>query len=128
MSCRLRLCSGASCLVIAFAMGVLCVPGRAAADQDDHSYLPPWMLAPTGTVRKANDKAAQSAMARARAARPVKANAQPAEAEAEAEVAKTNGPDAEASGLTARAMQMKTKAVGFVSGILQRSFSFAGGE
>ncbi len=121
MSCKLRQYSGAFCLAIAFAMGVLCAPGRAMADADDHSYLPPWMLTETGAVRKAGDKPVQPAMAGVKAAQPAKA-----QAKAEAELAKAEEP--EAPGLTARAMAMKTKAVGFVSGIFQSSLRYAAGE
>ncbi len=99
-------------LYLAFAISpcFLCAGSSNAADRDDHSYLPPWMHDESGEARKVDEKADLSKAPRAKDAQPVKTN-EPA------------APD-----LTAKATQARTRVVGFVSNLFQRSLRFATGE
>jgi hypothetical protein len=99
-------------LYLAFAIFAcfLCAGSSNAADRDDHSYLPPWMLDESGEARKVDDKADLSKAPRAKDVQPVKTS-------------EPGVPD-----LTAKATQARTKVVGFVSNLFQRSLRFATGE
>ena len=44
-------------LASAISVGFLCAGSSNAADRDDHSYLPPWMLDESGEARKVDEKA-----------------------------------------------------------------------
>jgi hypothetical protein len=117
MAGKLRPSSGAVCLVVAVSVGVICGSSRSAVGQDDHSYLPPWMINESGEVRKADEIAEPPRVPRARDVQP---------ARAEAQLVKTN--ELSVPGLTAKATQVKTKVVGFVSNVFQRSLRLASGE
>jgi hypothetical protein len=81
-----------------------------AADRNDHSYLPPWMLDETGGIKKVDEKVAQPNVPLAQEARP----------------AKTNEPNS--AGLTAKATQARTSVARYVSNFFRRSVSFTMGE
>jgi hypothetical protein len=117
MSGKLRQSFGALCLVLAISTGVLYAPSCNAADNDDHSYLPPWMLSDSGAAVKADEKAEPPRVPRARDVQP---------ARAEAQLVRTN--ESNAPSLTVKATQVKTKVVGIVSNFFQRSLRFASGE
>ena len=74
-----------------------------AADRNDHSYLPLWMLDETGGIKKVDVPLAQ-----------------------EARPAKTNEPNS--AGLTAKATQARTSVARYVSNFFRRSVSFTMGE
>ncbi len=111
MSSKLSPFFGARCLAVLIAVGLLSIPSSSAADGNDHSYLPPWMLTESGAVRKANEKLV-----------PPGEGLQPVKAEALAVKAK----EPNSAGLTATAMG--TRVVGFVSSLFKKSVRFATGE
>ena len=117
MSSKLRPSFGALCLILAISVGVLGGGSSNATDYDDHSYLPPWMLNGSGEVRKFDEKAVPPKVSRAKEPQPARADAQPVKANEPA------APD-----LTARATQVRTKVVGFVSNIFQKTLRFATNE
>ena len=47
-----RPAAAASCFAFVIFMGTGSIPISEAADRDDHSYLPPWMLDQSGDTRK----------------------------------------------------------------------------
>jgi hypothetical protein len=105
------------CLAFAIFACFLCAGSSNAADRDDHSYLPPWMLDESGEARKVDEKADLSKSPRAKDVQPAKVEAQPV---------KTNEPGV--PDLTAKATLARTRVVGFVSNLFQRSLRFATGE
>jgi hypothetical protein len=104
-------------LAIAIFPCFLCAGSSNAADSDDHSYLPPWMREESSEARNVDQKADLSKAPRAKDVQPAKVEAQPV---------KTNEPGA--PDLMAKATQVRTKVVGFVSNLFQRSLRFATGE
>jgi hypothetical protein len=103
-------------LAIAVFPCFLCAGSSSAADSDDHSYLPPWMREESSEARKVDEKTDLSKVPRAKDVQPAKVEAQ----------VKTNEPGA--PDLTAKAAQVRTRVVGFVSNLFQRSLRFATGE
>ena len=53
-------------LAVAISPCFLCAGSSNAADLDDHSYLPPWMLDESGEARKVDEKAELSKAPRAK--------------------------------------------------------------
>jgi hypothetical protein len=86
------------------------------ADEDDHSYLPPWMR---NEVAAAADHGQKADPAKA-----TRNEAQPAVAEAQVvKVAEPPSPD-----FAAKVKQAKTKVTTFVSDLFHKSVSFVKGE
>jgi hypothetical protein len=117
MTIKPRLAFRVLCLAFAISPCFLSAGSSNAADRDDHSYLPPWMLDESGEARKVDENADLSKPARAKDVQPAKVEAQPV---------KTSEPGV--PDLTAKATQARTKVVGFVSNLFQRSLRFATGE
>jgi len=82
------------------------------ADEDDHSYLPPWMRSEYAPAGSSNEKADPPA-----AAQPAVANAQ---------LVKAAEPPS--SNLTARVKEVKAKVATFVSNLFSKSVHLAKGE
>ncbi len=109
-----RTAAAASCFAFVVFMGTGSIPSSEAADRDDHSYLPPWMLDQSGDTRKETvdpqnvplTQGAQSAMTK-----------QPA---------KTNEPNS--ADLTVKLTQTRSKVVGFVSNLFSAVHSFRRGR
>ncbi|MFY9642689.1 MAG: hypothetical protein WCD20_06180 [Rhodomicrobium sp.] len=102
---------------LAFVMSISATQSSSAADSDDHSYLPPWMLAnaaqPQGAQIHPSAKPAP-----APAPWPATAEPAPAPAPAAKETA-SNNLDPKAAG---------EKVFGFVSNLIGKSWRFARGE
>jgi hypothetical protein len=104
------------CLAIVITTGLFSIGSSSVADGDDHSYLPPWMLDESGTI-KADEK-----IGRPRA--PLVVEVQPAKVE----VSPVTPDKPDSPGLTAKATQASTRVVGFVSNLFRRSIRFTMGE
>jgi hypothetical protein len=102
-------------LAFFISTGFLFIRSSSAADRDDHSYLPPWMLNEAGAVRAADEKAGPPGVPPAEGLQSSKAEVPPAN-------------ESNSTGLTAKATLARKKIVGFVSGLFKRSISFATGE
>ena len=117
MSSKARPSFEAFCLAFVIATGFFSILSSSAADSDDHSYLPPWMLDEAGAVRKNDEKMDRPRASFVREVQPAKA---------EATQVKTNEPNS--TGLADKATQASTKALGFVSNLFRSSVRFARGE
>ena len=106
----------ASCFAFVIFMGTGSIPSSEAADRDDHSYLPPWMLDQSGDTRKVDETVDPQNVPLTQEAQSAMTN-QPA---------KTNEPNS--ADLTVKVTQTRSKVVGFVSNLFQRSIRFATGE
>jgi hypothetical protein len=116
MSCKFRPTLGAFCLALTISAGSLFVTGASAADKDDHSYLPPWMVGESAAPAKGDENA--------NAAGVQAGSVQPARTEVQAVETK----ELNSANLTAKAAGVKTRVVGFVSNLVRRSVRFATGE
>jgi hypothetical protein len=100
-------------LAFVMAMG-LSIGSSNAADHDDHSYLPPWMLSAQGVIGQAGEKVDPQP--------PSRTGVQPEAAEAPA------GTERRQEGLNAKASEVKARLAGFVGNLFRRSIRFATGE
>jgi hypothetical protein len=106
----------AFCLAFIASLGLVLTGTSARADQDDHSYLPPWMRneATAGADRSEKADAAKTA----------RDEAQPALAKAQ--LVKVTEPPS--SNFAARITKAKTKVSAFVTNVFQGTISFVKGE
>jgi hypothetical protein len=111
---KLSQSSGGFGLAFVMAMG-LSIGSSNAADHDDHSYLPPWMLSAQGEIGQAGEKVDPQPSPRT-AVQPEAAEAQPA------------GTERRQEGLNAKASEVKARLAGFVGNLFRRSIRFATGE
>jgi hypothetical protein len=117
MSSKLSTIYAALCLALAITIGLLFTQSSNAADQDDHSYLPPWMLNESGAVVNVDDKAASPKT-------PPGDSVPQITAEAQRAVSGTQ----DSANLTAKAAQVSSRVVGFVHNIFRRSILLATGD
>ena len=110
MSFKRRRVFGAVYLASVMFISSASILSSKAADRDDHSYLPPWMLDGTGVIKKVDEKVAQPNVPLVQDARP----------------AKTIEPNS--AGLTAKATQARTSLASSVSNFFRRSLSFTMGQ
>jgi hypothetical protein len=101
----------ALCLAFVVSINLLLTGTPGRADEDDHSYLPPWMRNETAAAGDRDEKGAR-------------AQAQPPVAEAQL-VKVTETPS---SNFAAKVTQAKAKVANFVSNLFNKSISFAKGE
>ena len=111
-----RPATAASCFAFVIFMCTGSIPSSEAADRDDHSYLPPWMLDQSGDTRKVDETVDPQNV-------PLTQEAQSAMTK---QTARTNEPNS--ADLTVKVTQTRSKVVGFVSNLFQRSIRFATGE
>ncbi|MGO9483712.1 MAG: hypothetical protein ACLPX9_03875 [Rhodomicrobium sp.] len=124
MSAKLKLALVVLYLAFDISVGLLRIGSSSAADQDDHSYLPPWMLDESGAVRKVDEKGNPPKPWRLTVVQTAKTEERPVKAEEQP--VKAGEPDT--TGVTAKATQIKTKVVVYVSDLFKRSLRFAWGE
>ena len=96
-----------------FAFVILPIQSSTAADGDDHSYLPPWMLDQPGAVTAVDPHQM-----------PPGEKLQTTKADLRAE--KADAPIT--ADLTAKATQVKIKAMGFIDNLFRSPIRFATGE
>jgi multidrug resistance efflux pump len=111
---KLRPSSGFG-LAFVMSIGLLAIGSSNAADNDDHSYLPPWMLSVRGETGQAGEKADPQPSPRT-GVQPEGTEAQSAETERRQ------------AGLNAKASEVKARLAGFVGNLFRRSIRFATGE
>ncbi len=126
MSSKLRPSFGAFYCAFVISIGFLSIRSSSAADRDDHSYLPPWMLNETGAVRKVDEKAGPPRAPLVKDPPRALLVKEVPPAKAEVPPVKTIEPDS--TDLTAKATLAKTKVVGFVSSLFKSSIRFATGD
>ena len=115
-----RPAAAASCFAFVIFMGTGSIPSSEAADRDDHSYLPPWMLDQSGDTRKVDETVDPQNV-------PLTQGAQSAMTKQPAKTNEPNSADLSAD-LNVKVTQTRSKVVGFVSNLFQRSIRFATGE
>jgi hypothetical protein len=105
-------------LSVAFivSLSLLLTGTSSRADEDDHSYLPPWMRNEAAAAAGPDEKADPAKLARAEAQPPAAA----------AQLVKVTEPPS--SNFAAKVTQAKAKVTSFVSNLFHKSMSFARGE
>jgi hypothetical protein len=116
MSCRNDPLFRALCLAFIVSLSLVLTGNSSSADQDDHSYLPPWMRNEAAAAADRGEKADP--------AKPARDDAQPGVAQAQ--LVKVTEPPS--SNFAARVTQAKTKVTSFVSSLFHKSISFVKGE
>lgn len=106
---------GAATFAAALGASMVISGNCQAADADDHSYLPPWMLA--NAAQQPADKEIRPSASSA------PESAQAAKLETKPDPAKDSPKT-----LDARASLVKNRVFGFVSGLIGKSWRFARGE
>ena len=99
-------------LAFVMAMGLLSASPNAA-DHDDHSYLPPWMLSAPGEIGQGSET--------------VDPRTAPPGVQPEAAEAQSAGTEPHPEGLKAKVSLVKARVAGFVGNLFRRSIRFATG-